>query len=64
MAEEDDGYLLATIVITKTLTDDDVRVAVTVEDPEGDSIALVDALGMIEMAKDSLLHAPADDDDD
>lgn len=54
MAE--DEYLLATITITKTMTNDDVILQVKATDPTGDDIALVDALGMIELGKDTLIR--------
>lgn len=57
MTGEVDGLPLATITITKTLTDDDVLIFVDATTPDdGDDLPLVEALGMIELAKDSLLR--------
>lgn len=63
---------IAKVTITKLLVefgdDEGTDVVVTIEaaDPEGGQIALVDALGMIELGKDSLLRASeqVDEDDD
>lgn len=49
-------FALATITITKTLTEDDVLVFVDATCPDGEDIALIDALGMIELAKDTLIR--------
>jgi hypothetical protein len=55
-------HLLATVTITKTLTDDDVIIDITACDPEGDTMPLVDALGMIELGKDSLIRSSMGED--
>lgn len=49
-------HLLCTVTITKTLTDDDIELEVEATTPEGNNVPLVDALGMIELAKDSLIR--------
>lgn len=59
-----DDLTIGTITITKYLSDDAVLVSIEASDPDGDRLPLVDALGMLELAKDSLLHPPDDDGDD
>ena len=49
------------ITITRTLTVDDDLVSVHTD---GDADALIIALGMLDLARDTLLHAPDEDDDD
>lgn len=53
----------ARIEIVRFLTDegDDV-VNVTAADPDGDSLPLIESLGMLELARDTLLHLAMDDD--
>lgn len=56
-SDEVDGVPLATITITKTLTSDDVLMFVDATTPDGgDDLPLVEALGMIELAKDTLIR--------
>jgi hypothetical protein len=62
--DEPDGMALATITITKTLTDNDVLVFVDATCPDGEDVALVDALGMIELAKDTLIRTYMGGDDE
>lgn len=54
---EVDGQVLATITITKVLTEDDVLIYVdaTLPDSDGD-LPLVEALGMMELSKDTLIR--------
>jgi hypothetical protein len=47
---------LATITITKTLTKDDILVFVDATCAEGEELALIEALGMVELAKDTLIR--------
>ena len=60
--EPDDGYPLATITITKTLTENDVLVFVDATCPDGDDVPLIDALGMLELAKSVLLDTAVGED--
>lgn len=53
---------LATITITKTLTDDDVLVFVDATTAEGETLALVEALGMVALANDTLIRQAMGDD--
>lgn len=58
--QPDDSVTLAVITITKAITDDDVMIYVdatcaTEEDPP-----LVEALGMVELAKDTLIRTAMD----
>jgi hypothetical protein len=49
--------VLAKIVITKMLTQDGVYVFVDGTCAEDDDLPLIEALGMVELAKDSLLRS-------
>lgn len=60
---------LARVTITKVLVevgdeDTDILVKIECSTPDGDQVALVDSLGMIELGKDSLLQASRLDDDE
>lgn len=55
MAESDE-VTLATITITKSVTEDDVMVFVDATCPDDEDVALIEALGMIELAKDTLIR--------
>ena len=59
-----DGLLLGTVVITKTLAADDILIDVQWTTPDGEDLAMVDALGMIEMAKDTILRSSDQQEDD
>lgn len=51
--------LVGRIVIQTEMNDEGhLFLKVTSEDPAGDELSLLESLGMIEMAKDSLLHGP------
>lgn len=52
-----EGYVMATVTITKVLTDDDVLIYcdATVPDSEED-VPLVEILGMIELSKDTFIR--------
>lgn len=54
--DEDDGILLGTVTITKVMTGDDIVVRLTSDDGDGDNLAVIDVIGMIELGKDTLLH--------
>lgn len=58
MAADEQGQVLATVTITKVLTEDDVLVYVDATLPADaeDDLPLVEALGMIELAKDTLIR--------
>lgn len=53
-----EDYLLATVTITKVMTDDDVVVCFDTVDADGDELAVIDAVGMLELAKHALLTPP------
>lgn len=61
--EEAPGLTLAVITITKTLTGNDVELFVDAACPDDSDVALVDALGMIELAKDTLIRTSMGYDD-
>lgn len=59
---DSDGILMSRITIERRLNDDDDIVdQVTTEDNNGDDIPLTEALGMLRMAEDTLLHPEAND---
>jgi hypothetical protein len=47
---------LGTVTITRTLTGDDMAVEVSAETSDGDTLDLVESLGMLELAKMALLE--------
>lgn len=51
-----DGQVLATITVTKTLTEDDVLIFTDATCPDGEDLPLVEALGMLELAKDTIIR--------
>lgn len=53
---DDDGLTLATITITKTLTEDDVLVCCNAAGTDGDDLALVEVLGMLRLAEDTFIR--------
>ena len=55
-----DAAEIGRITITRTLAEDDDLVSVHTD---GDADALIIALGMLDLARDTLLHAPEEDDD-
>ena len=64
MSDEITGYVMATITITRVLTGDgeDIHQVFTDDGSDGE-VSLVEALGMLSMAADSLLHGPDEDDE-
>lgn len=52
---------LATITITKQAGEDEIYVFTDVSTIEGHELPLVEALGMIELAKDTLLRQATDE---
>ena len=66
MADEPRGPILARVTITRYLSDDDVIDGVVAEAGDGEDLGLAEALGMIELAKFTLVETftqAADDDD-
>ena len=63
----DDGIILARITITRVLTEGDIVDHVTAEQGDGEVLGLADALGMVELAKFTLVHSRSwqvDEDDE
>lgn len=58
----DGGVELARITVVKSVTDTDCLVFVDATCPDGEDIALVEALGMLELAKDTLIRQAMGDD--
>lgn len=48
-------YLVATVTVTKVMTDDDVLIYYEAVDADGDDIPVIDTVGMLEFAKHSVL---------
>lgn len=55
--------VIGTVTITKIMTDDDVVIAAYSETPDGGQLHLIDALGMIELGKDTLIREAMGDDE-
>lgn len=51
-----DDLTLATITITKTVTEDDVLVFCDATCPDGEDVPLVDVLGMLRLAEDTFIR--------
>lgn len=69
MADDEDvpvlSRVLGTVTITTGMTEDGRYLHhVEAVDAEGDDLPLVESLGMIELAKDSLLRVPPGTEDD
>jgi hypothetical protein len=62
--ESDDGMVLARVVITRVLTEDDVVDHVIAEQADGYELGLAEALGMMRLAEDTLIRSRMDQDDD
>jgi hypothetical protein len=62
-----DDVTLATVVITKVLTEDDIIIRIDATCLDADDLPLIEALGMIELGKDTLIRQTdymVDEDDD
>ncbi len=64
LADGPDGIEVARITIIRTVTEDDVIDNVHAHDSHGDDLPLTEALGMLRLAEDTLLHPPEEDEDD
>ena len=62
MFDEDDAVVLARITITRYLDDNDVVDHVSAEATDGTDLGLAEALGMVELAKFTLVDAYASED--
>lgn len=51
-----EAIILATIEITKFMVDDDVIVCSLAQDESGEDLDMITKLGMLEMAKDYMIH--------
>lgn len=51
-----DDLRIATVEITRDLTDDHDQINVTAVDGNGDDLPLVEALGLLEFAKDTIIR--------
>jgi hypothetical protein len=64
MIHTTNGVEIARIEITKTLTEDDTQVWVSAADSDGTDLPLVEALGMMRLAEDTLIQTRMNRDDD
>lgn len=55
MADETDDIEVATVTIRKLLTSDDYEINYSAVDEQGDKLALIDTLGLLEFAKMSII---------
>lgn len=51
-----EGLVVARITITRTMTDDDLIDEVDAVDANGDPMPLTEALGMMRLAENTLIH--------
>lgn len=58
-----DGMVIAQVVITRIMQDDDIVDHVIACTPEGDELGLAEALGMMRLAEHTLIDARMADDD-
>lgn len=60
-----EGMVIARVVITRTLSDDDdILDHVVAITNDGDELGLAEALGMMRLAEDSLIRSRMDEDDE
>lgn len=59
---EPDDLVVAKITIRRVLTDDDLLDYVDAVDSVGNQLRLTEALGMLRLAEDTLIHGEGDDD--
>ena len=54
--DESAEILIATVTVTRVLTNDRDIIRVVAEDASGDDLALVEALGLLRFAEDSVIR--------
>ena len=57
----DDGMVIATVTITRVLSDDDITDHVVAAQADGYELGLAEALGMMRLAEDTLIRSRMDD---
>lgn len=62
-ADEVEGMVIARVVITRILTEDNVTDHVIAEQADGYELGLAEALGMMRLAEDTLIRARMDEDE-
>lgn len=64
MADESDdqAIVIAQVVITRVMRDDDIVDHVIAHTADGDELGLAEALGMMRLAEDTLIRSRLDDD--
>ena len=63
MDAPDDGMVIATVTITRVLTDEDIVDHVIATQADGYELGLAEALGMMRLAEDTLIRSRMGDDD-
>lgn len=61
---EVDGMILARVIITRAMTDDDIVDHVVAQTEDGYELGLAEALGMMRLAEDTLIRSRMDESDD
>lgn len=65
MEPPEEEFTLATVTIVKTFAEDgDVYTWSEASTPDGDDVALIDILGMLELAKDTFIRQAMGEDED
>lgn len=62
--EDIDGMVMAQVVITRVMRQDDIVDHITAADGDGDELGLAEALGMMRLAEDTLIRARMEPDQD
>lgn len=60
---DDDAIVIARVVITRVMREDDVVDHVIAMTADGDQLGLAEALGMMRLAEDTLIRSRQDDTD-
>lgn len=59
MTSDTEGVFISRITVERRLSDDDDLIdSVITEDSSGEDLPLVEALGMLRLAEDTLIHGP------
>ena len=62
--EQAEGMVIATVTITRVMTDEDIVDHVKAEATDGYELGLAEALGMMRLAEDTLIRSRLDDEGD
>lgn len=64
VAQDIDGMILARVTVTRVMTGDDIVDHVIAATADGDELGLAEALGMMELAKHTLIRSRMGYDED